>query len=480
MKINFSSLYSKLLIAFVGHTLLIIVLVTFMTLYYVSNRMHANIDIFEEHAKRDLITVLINYYEQHGSFESLKSNDTFLRMKKNSFESASFEYAHPMETVIINSISDLGQNKEQVLLFISRRYINLSTLSSSSQQCISGPCNHNIQMVKEPIQSNGKTIGFLNLPKKLTLSFFKTWWLIYSLPMFTILILVSVSLSIIITAYILRPVKQLRVAAKKIKARDFDFEAPVKNNDELNCLLQNYNEVAHQLKVYEYGQKRWVSALSHELNSPLANIRADIQAMHDGVRKIDIKRLDVVLGDVDQLHKLINDLQIVVAPERWVNLKIQSSKCILESFDIALASCSSRLQQAKLVVTQHNQLTEEQTLNLDSNKLVQVFINLLNNCISYSHSSTNISVRFLQSNSTIVVEVEDTGPGVPVSDLPFIFDYLYRVENSRSRNTGGSGLGLAICKAIIESHQGQITATQGSKGGLKIMITLPFTTSTAA
>jgi two-component system sensor histidine kinase BaeS len=113
---------------------------------------------------------------------------------------------------------------------------------------------------------------------------------------------------------------------------------------------------------------------------------------------------------------------------------------------------------------------------VDESRIAQLIDNLLSNCIKYCGQGDKVHITVTQSEQSAIICIEDSGPGVPKQALNQLFDHLYRVENSRNRNTGGSGLGLAICKRIIEGHNGEISAKQSPLGGLRIELTLPLAT----
>ncbi|MBP2676822.1 MAG: histidine kinase [Deltaproteobacteria bacterium] len=110
----------------------------------------------------------------------------------------------------------------------------------------------------------------------------------------------------------------------------------------------------------------------------------------------------------------------------------------------------------------------------DPDRMNQLFSNLLENSLKYTESGGRLKVRIEREERTAVVHFEDSGPGVPASELPRLFDRLYRVEGSRSRATGGAGLGLAICRNIVEAHNGTIAAFPSSMGGLWVKVELPL------
>jgi len=112
-------------------------------------------------------------------------------------------------------------------------------------------------------------------------------------------------------------------------------------------------------------------------------------------------------------------------------------------------------------------------VNFDRERIKQIFINLLTNSIKYTNKPGKVCLNVSVENKKLKLTIEDSAPSVSDNDLTNIFERLYRVESSRSRETGGSGLGLAICKSLIEEHNGKIYAEQSRLGGLKITMELP-------
>jgi two-component system sensor histidine kinase BaeS len=113
-------------------------------------------------------------------------------------------------------------------------------------------------------------------------------------------------------------------------------------------------------------------------------------------------------------------------------------------------------------------------LQADSQRLHQLFKNLLENSLRYTDKPGTLQVATAVSSAYIEIVFQDSAPSVPPEALPRLFDRLYRVEGSRNRTTGGAGIGLSICKNIVEAHQGSISAALASLGGLEIRIKLPI------
>ncbi len=114
-------------------------------------------------------------------------------------------------------------------------------------------------------------------------------------------------------------------------------------------------------------------------------------------------------------------------------------------------------------------------LSGDERRLEQLLANLLENSLRYTDSPGQVRVRAGRRDGCIMLEIADTAPSVAAEQLPRLFDRLYRVESSRSRQHGGSGLGLAICRSIVQAHGGGISAAPSDLGGLLIRVEWPLT-----
>jgi len=137
-------------------------------------------------------------------------------------------------------------------------------------------------------------------------------------------------------------------------------------------------------------------------------------------------------------------------------------------------SFSQSFTEAGLTLTLENRLPTAVHCQADAQRLSQLFRNLLRNSLRYTDPGGGLSVILSTEGGRLIVDFQDTVPGVPPEALPRLFDRLYRVESSRHRDTGGAGLGLAICRNITEAHGGTISAQPSPRGGLWIRLELPL------
>jgi two-component system, OmpR family, sensor histidine kinase BaeS len=173
------------------------------------------------------------------------------------------------------------------------------------------------------------------------------------------------------------------------------------------------------------------------------------------------------------LQKLIDDISTLSNAEIGA-MRYQKHNI---NFSALLGSNLSRHQvQAKKLNMQLsvNITAKNITIWADETRINQLLDNIINNCFKYTKAPGNITVSLRKEKNNAILTIDDSSPSVPSADLPKLFDHLYRVESSRNRKTGGSGIGLSLCKNITTAHQGTISASNSSHGGLSICCTLPL------
>jgi two-component system sensor histidine kinase BaeS len=280
-------------------------------------------------------------------------------------------------------------------------------------------------------------------------------------------------MSLLLSRHLLAPVRQLVEGAQALTARNFSVRIKVESGDELGQLANDFNMMADQLERYEQMRRQWLSDISHELRTPLSILRGEIEAMQDGIRNTDSAALASLHAEALRLGKLVDNLhELSMADSGKLFMRLMPVP-LGAVFREALQKYLGRLAQRRITVV--DELGEEQiAIPADRDRLDQLFCNLLENTVRYTESPGVLRIRQEQSEETLMVSYEDSGPGVPEASLGRLFDRLYRVDPSRSRNLGGYGLGLAICKQIVQAHNGDIKASHAQLGGLLIEIMLPL------
>jgi two-component system sensor histidine kinase BaeS len=282
-------------------------------------------------------------------------------------------------------------------------------------------------------------------------------------------------IAFIFSRHLLRPVQRLARGTMELTQRNFTARISPTTGDELGRLAENFNAMAATLEDYERMRRQWLTDISHELRTPLAVLRGEIEALQDGVRDPSPNNLTSLHTEILRINKLVEDLHLL---SRADSDKLSMNKQLIAPCDILKATVESyrtRLSQCGITAEMKLSGLARVPIKGDADRLAQVFTNILENACRYVQSTGLIEVSGHVDAHELTIYFQDSGPGVPDDALPRLFDRLYRVDASRSRESGGSGLGLSICLQIIEGHSGRIWADKSTLGGLSIGITLPIT-----
>ena len=248
----------------------------------------------------------------------------------------------------------------------------------------------------------------------------------------------------------------------------------------LVCVL---HDITEQQKN-EREQQQFVSNVSHELRTPLTSLRAYVEALNDGAWKdpnVAPQFLGVIQDETQRMIRMINDLLSLSRMDRgvakmdleWVNFNDFVSH-VLNRFDMMIKTDEKNKKQSKKYSIKREFSGQDLWVEIDTDKMMQVIDNIMNNAIKYSPDGGVITVRLLQANKHIILSISDQGLGIPRKDLTKIFDRFYRVDKARSRKQGGTGLGLAISKEIVEAHHGRIWADSAEGEGSTFYISIPY------
>ena len=277
-----------------------------------------------------------------------------------------------------------------------------------------------------------------------------------------------------LSSRLIRPVQGFQQAARRLAAGDYAARVPVAGSDEIARLGRDINALASALERNDLARRQWVADISHELRTPIALLRAHLEAMQDGVRPLDRAEVDRLHADLLRLSRLVEDLNDLAMTD------LGALTYRMEEIDLAqllaadVDAFRTRFEEVGLALVFENRLIDPAPLWADSGRMSQLFGNLLRNSLSYTDSGGGLRVTLDRPvGGGYRIAFEDSAPGVPSQDLPQLFDRLYRVDASRSRHTGGAGLGLAIAKNVVAAHGGTIEARAAAAGGCAILIDLP-------
>ena len=228
----------------------------------------------------------------------------------------------------------------------------------------------------------------------------------------------------------------------------------------------------------ERERRLFVSNVSHELRTPLTSVKSYLEALDEGALSEPVAPdfIKVSLDETNRMMRMVSDLLSLSRIDNATShLDIELTNFtafitfILNRFD----KIRSQNDDKKYEIIRDYPINSI-WVEIDTDKMIQVIDNIINNAIKYSPDGGKITVSMKTTDTQMILSISDEGLGIPKKDLPKIFDRFYRVDKARSRAQGGSGLGLAIAKEIIKQHNGFIWAKSEYGKGSTFTIVLPY------
>lgn len=272
---------------------------------------------------------------------------------------------------------------------------------------------------------------------------------------------------------LLRPVRALTYAAQKLATGDLSHRVAVRGDDELATLGLAFNKMADSLQQAEASRRSMTADIAHELRTPLAVQRANLEALQDGVYPLTAENLAPIIEQNHLLTRLVDDLRTLALADAG-QITLQRAPTDFTSLVQHLVERFQPQASAHQISLQFNSSpTPIPMISADSIRLEQVLTNLLSNAMRYTPDGGKIELTLAQTDGSVRLSIHDTGQGIPEDSLPYIFERFYRVDKSRARAEGGTGLGLAIARQLARLHGGDLTATNHAAGGALFTLILP-------
>ncbi|MFJ3821471.1 sensor histidine kinase [Streptomyces nodosus] len=270
---------------------------------------------------------------------------------------------------------------------------------------------------------------------------------------------------------LVKPLRALTGAALRMEAGTVSTRVPVRGGDEIARLSAAFNAMSQRREQLESARRNMTSDIAHELRTPVSNIRGWLEAVEDGIASPDAELVASLLGQALQLQHIIDDLRDLSAAEAGA-LRLAPEP--LEVAEVLSAIALANHATAAAAGVTLTVVTEGHVLVLaDPVRIRQMVGNLMSNAIRHTPAGGSVTLSARACHGAAVIDVTDTGSGIPADDLPHVFDRFWRAEKSRSRQSGGSGLGLAIVRRLAEAHDGTVTATSTPQMGSTFTLRLP-------
>ena len=295
--------------------------------------------------------------------------------------------------------------------------------------------------------------------------------------------LASLLLAAIVSWWLARmlvaPVQRMIAGVKQLSNGDYSTRVKQKSSDELGQLSTDINHLANTLEENQSSRRRWLADISHELRTPVTILTGEMAALKEGIRPFNEKQLDSLSHETDRLRHLIDDLYQLSLSDMG-GLRYDFTSCNL-SKELQQGINSLTTQATEKGIRIYSHIADDLIINGDKSRLQQLFANLIQNSLAYTDAPGQLDI-VLQAqidaagNKAVLLELNDTPPGVTPEECEQLFEPLYRRDESRNRRTAGAGLGLAICRNIVKAHRAEISASPADSGGLCIRIIFPTET----
>ncbi|HEY3367073.1 MAG TPA: HAMP domain-containing sensor histidine kinase [Symbiobacteriaceae bacterium] len=290
--------------------------------------------------------------------------------------------------------------------------------------------------------------------------------------------LVVAIISFYISRSIAYPVTRVSNAARAVAQGDFSSRVDWRSKDEIGQLTESFNEMAAELDRLELARRDLMSTVSHELKGPLARISGFLEAINDGIGGQEAKRqhFEIVRREVGRLTRLVNDLLDFSRLEAG-RLKLHPIACDLSPYITRAAEVFEAPAAAADVLLAVSVPPLLPIVDCEPERVEQGIANLLENALSFTPRGGTVSLSAREEAGELVVEVQDTGPGIPEAELSHVWERFYKHDQARTPDRRGFGLGLTIVKQLIELQGGQVFVSSevgaGSRFGFRLPLAKP-------
>jgi two-component system sensor histidine kinase BaeS len=263
------------------------------------------------------------------------------------------------------------------------------------------------------------------------------------------------------------PVRDLIGAAGRLADGDYTARVDQRSSAGMRAVSSSFNSMAERLEEADEQRRRLMSDLGHELRTPLAVIRGEIEAVIDGVRDGGPEHMESLLDEVEVLERLIEDLRVLTLSEAG-KLPLQTEQADLMKVVEEVAASYRPTALASGIEVRVEAPAEVPNLEMDQVRIRQALTNLVVNSIRAMSGGGRLTIKVKVQDDWITTEVIDTGPGIDPAQLEEVFGRFVKSEDSP-----GSGLGLSIARGLLRAHGGDLEITASGPAGTSASMWLP-------
>jgi two-component system sensor histidine kinase BaeS len=327
--------------------------------------------------------------------------------------------------------------------------------------------------VLKPIMVDGVTAGYLGyVPRPDVIESIERVYLQRQRIAFGVIAIGMLAASLLLAAglayWLTRRIRALARGAEALIRGNYEVRLDVPGHDELARLAADFNTLAAAAAARS-ARQHWIADIAHELRTPLAAARRDRIA--GGRRGPDQAAIGSLANETQRLARLVEDLRTLSLSDLGALSYHKELVDVAGILGDAVEAQQHAIDESGLKL--ELQAEKGAMVLADPARLTQVFTNLMQNSLRYTDAPGKVAVRLRRDGARVIVDWEDSSPGVPAEALARLTERLFRVEGSRSRDGGGSGLGLAIARSLVEGHGGTLAARPSPLGGLWVELAFP-------
>ncbi len=280
--------------------------------------------------------------------------------------------------------------------------------------------------------------------------------------------IISVAYAFFFSRSMAKPARIVAKGIRRIASGNLNEDIPETGAEEISHIAVAANDLKRQLLHEQKLRVQWAQDIAHDLRTPVSALKAQFEAMRDGVLPVNQKRIEQNIGEICRVEALINDLQEL--------MQLETPELRLEKADVDLdALIRNVVMSFAFEAEQKNVNLESQpshiVLSADEKLLHRALSNIMSNAVRHTNVGGTVELSSTSDDTRITIRTRNTGEAVPAEELNQVFDRLFR--GNRARNTPGSGLGLTISRQIVELHGGSISMASNAEDGTTVEISLP-------
>jgi signal transduction histidine kinase len=324
-----------------------------------------------------------------------------------------------------------------------------------------------------PLERAGRPLGALRVSRKL--GEFRRQMLNASLTVFALLAVVfavATLVSIRLARQLASPIQKMRDLAVALGQGRFGERILLRRDDELGQLATELNHMGEQLAALDEERRAFLASASHELRTPISNVKVTLDALESGAADdpgLRERFLRTAVEETNRMAGLIHDLLDLGRLEAGVAAIDRQSTDVRYIVDRLVRAMEPRLREADIGVELD---LRDAPVSIDTERVLQALFSVFDNALKFAPAGSTVRIRTWIEEGHAMLSISDKGPGISPAHLPRVFDQFFTADPARPR--GGTGLGLAIARKIVEAHGGSISVTSEIGAGATFTVALPL------